>query len=82
MRHRRIILVALLGFIGFVSGGWFFQGSDSQSSAVRQRGRVFESVLRYVAEYYVDSIDAAQLYDLATEGMLSSSYPASRRKDV
>jgi carboxyl-terminal processing protease len=71
MKHRRLILVALLGFIGFVSGGWFFQGSDSQANSARQRARVFESVLRYVAEYYVDSIDAGQLYDMATEGMLS-----------
>jgi carboxyl-terminal processing protease len=71
MKHRRLILVALLGFIGFVSGGWFFQGSDSQANTTRQRARVFESVLRYVAEYYVDSVDAAQLYDMATEGMLS-----------
>ena len=68
MKHRRIILVGLVGFIGFVSGGWFFQGTNEQDS--RQRARVFESVVRYVSEYYVDSISTAQLYDMATEGML------------
>lgn len=70
MKHRRPILIALLGFVGFLSGGWFFQGPNSQGNDARQRARVFESVLRYVAEYYVDSIDAGQLYDMATEGML------------
>lgn len=70
MKHRRLVLVALLGFIGFVSGGWFFQGSNSQANSARQRARVFEQVLRYVAEWYVDSIQPAQLYDMAIEGML------------
>ena len=68
MKHRRIILVALVGFIGFVSGGWFFQGTNEQDT--RQRARVFEAVLKYVSEYYVDSVSTAQLYDMATEGML------------
>ena len=70
MKHRRPILIALLVFVGFLSGGWFFQGPNSQANSARQRARVFESVLRYVAEYYVDSIEAGQLYDMATEGML------------
>ena len=70
MKHRRPILIALLVFVGFLSGGWFFQGPRSQANDARQRARVFESVLRYVAEYYVDSLDAGQLYDMATEGML------------
>ncbi len=70
MKHRRPILIALLGFVGFLSGGWFLQESDSQANDARQRARVFESVLRYVAEYYVDSLDAGQLYDMAIEGML------------
>ena len=70
MKHRRLMMVALLGFVGFISGGWFFQGSDSQANNARQRARIFESVLRYVSEYYVDTLDAAQLYDMAIEGML------------
>ncbi len=70
MKHRRPILIALLAFVGFLSGGWFFQGPNSQANNARQRARVFESVLRYVAEYYVDSIDTGQLYDMAIEGML------------
>ncbi len=70
MKHRRPILIALLAFVGFLSGGWFFQGPNSQANNARQRARVFESVLRYVAEYYVDSLDPGQLYDMATEGML------------
>ncbi len=70
MKHRRLIMIALLGFVGFISGGWFFQGSDSQANNARQRARIFESVLRYVSEYYVDTLNAAQLYDMAIEGML------------
>lgn len=70
MKYRRFILVTLTGFVAFVSGGWLFQGTNSPANDARQRSRIFETVLRYVAEYYVDSVDAAQLYDLATEGML------------
>ena len=70
MKHRRVIFVALIGFIGFVSGGWLLQTPNAPADNARQRARVFESVLKYVAEWYVDSIDTGQLYDMATEGML------------
>ena len=70
MKHRRLILIALVGFIGFVSGGWLLQGPANASNNERQRARIFDAVLRYVAQYYVDSVDVSQLYDMATEGML------------
>jgi carboxyl-terminal processing protease len=71
MKHRRIIFVALIGFIGFVSGGWLLQTPKAPAIDARQRARVFEAVLKYVAEWYVDSIETGQLYDMATEGMLA-----------
>jgi carboxyl-terminal processing protease len=37
---------------------------------VYQQARLFENVVAYLSEYYVDSLDEGRLYDLAIDGML------------
>jgi carboxyl-terminal processing protease len=37
---------------------------------VYQKARLFESVVAYLSEYYVDSLDEGHIYDLAIDGML------------
>ena len=69
MKYRNVTLLSLVAFVGFLSGGWFLQGAN-RSGDEYQRARIFETALQAVARYYVDSIDAGDLYDLATEGML------------
>ncbi|MDH5804134.1 MAG: S41 family peptidase [Gemmatimonadota bacterium] len=69
MKYRKVTVLSLVAFVGFLSGGWFLQGAN-RSGDEYQRARIFETALQAVARYYVDSIDAGDLYDLATEGML------------
>ena len=71
MKGQRYILLALVGFVSFVSGGWLLQRGASQAGNVYQQARMFDDVLGYVADYYVDSIGEAALYDLAIDGLLN-----------
>ncbi len=70
MKGQRILLFALVGFVSFLSGGWLLQRGTNQAGNVYQQARLFDDVLGYVADYYVDSVSEAELYDLAIDGML------------
>ncbi len=71
MKGQRIVLLGLVGFVSFLSGGWLLQRGAAQSANVYQQARLFDDVLGYVAEYYVDSLSEAQLYDKAIDGLLN-----------
>ena len=70
MKGQRVLLFALVGFVSFLSGGWLLQRGTDQAGNVYQQARLFDDVLGYVADYYVDSVTEAELYDLAIDGML------------
>ena len=70
MRRRNVVLFVLVGFVAFLSGGWLLQRGGDHSSNVYQQARMFESVVAYLSEYYVDSLDEGHIYDLAIDGML------------
>jgi len=70
MKGQRFLLLALVGFVSFLSGGWLLQRGTSQAGNVYQQARLFDDVLGYVADYYVDSVSESELYDLAIDGML------------
>lgn len=66
---RRVLIVGLVSVVAFVSGGWLLQRGDQQGS-VYEKARLFDQILTHVANYYVDSLDERQLYDMAIDGML------------
>ncbi len=68
MGRKSFAALGLTGFLAFVSGGWYFQGGSAESAF--NRSRLFEDIVAHVAEYYVDSISEAELYDMAIDGML------------
>jgi carboxyl-terminal processing protease len=70
MQGRRILLLTLVGLVSFLSGGWLLQRGTSRAGNVYEQARLFDDVLGYVADYYVDSIGVTQLYDLAIDGLL------------
>ncbi len=70
MKNRRPIVIALVLFISFVSSGWLVQRDGRPARAAREKARLFEQVLQYVSEYYVDSVGVEELYDMAIDGML------------
>jgi carboxyl-terminal processing protease len=70
MSRKNLLLFGLVGFTAFLSGGWLLQRGDDRAGNVYQKARLFENVVAYLSEYYVDSLDEGRLYDLAIDGML------------
>ena len=72
MKFQRALLVTLVAVISFVSGGWLLQRGADRAHNVYQQARLFDDVLGYVSDYYVDSLGQADLYGLAIDGLLNS----------
>lgn len=70
MRRKNLMVVGLVGFIAFISGGWLLQRGGAQAGSIYQQARLFENVVAYVADYYVDELDEREIYDLAIDGLL------------
>jgi carboxyl-terminal processing protease len=60
-----------VAFVAFLSGGWLLQRGAQRGGSVYQQARLLDDIVAYVAEYYVDSLDAARLYNLAIDGFLN-----------
>lgn len=71
MKFQRTLLVTLVAVVSFVSGGWLLQRGSARATNVYQQARLFDDVLSYVSDYYVDSLGQGRLYDLAIDGLLN-----------
>src|SRR2546426_3007415 len=69
IRHKGFVVAAVVS-AALVSGGWFLQRETEPAGSVYQQARLFDDVLAHVADYYVDSLDERQLYQMAIDGML------------
>lgn len=69
IRHKGSV-VAVVMLAALVTGGWFLQRETEPAGSVYQQARLFDDVLAHVADYYVDSLDERQLYQMAIDGML------------
>src|SRR3954471_5715078 len=69
IRHKGAV-VAVVALAALASGGWFLQRETEPAGSVYQQARLFDDVLAHVADYYVDSLDEKQLYQMAIDGML------------
>src|SRR5205809_4746356 len=69
IRHKGSV-AAVVVLAALVSGGWFLQRETEPAGSVYQQARLFDDVLAHVADYYVDSLDERQLYQMAIDGML------------
>jgi carboxyl-terminal processing protease len=70
MKGQRLLVLGLVGFVSFLSGGWLLERGTEQAGNVYQQARLFDDVLGYVADFYVDTVTEAELYDKAIDGML------------
>jgi carboxyl-terminal processing protease len=70
MTHRKLLLVSAMAGVALVTGGWLLQRDSGPQGTVYQQARLFDDVLSRVADFYVDSIDERQLYQMAIDGML------------
>ena len=59
---------AIIGLVAVVSGGWLLQ--QGEHGNIYLKSRIFQDVLRHVADRYVEAVDPADLYDLAIDGLL------------
>ena len=69
IRHKGFVVAAVVS-AALMSGAWFLQRETEPAGSVYQQARLFDDVLAHVADYYVDSLDERQLYQMAIEGML------------
>jgi carboxyl-terminal processing protease len=70
MKSQRVLVTALVAVVAFLSGGWLLQRGSQGGQNVYQKARLFDDILTYVSEYYVDTLNEGQLYDMAIDGML------------
>src|SRR5436189_4389937 len=69
IRHKGSV-AAVVVLAALATGGWFLQRETEPIGSVYQQARLFDDVLAHVADYYVDSLDERQLYQMAIDGML------------
>jgi carboxyl-terminal processing protease len=68
---RRWKILAPAAMVSCFTSGWFLQRQIAADGDVYQQARLFESVLRHVRDYHVDSIGEPELYRKAADGMLA-----------
>ena len=71
MRAKNGVLLGLVGATAFLSGGWLLQRGASEAADVYARARMFDNVAHYVADFYVDSLGEAEIYDMAIDGLVA-----------
>jgi carboxyl-terminal processing protease len=69
-RQRTIVVTSVVAAVAFLSGGWFMQQGSRSDENVYQRARLFDDVISHVADYYVDTLNEMQLYNMAITGMV------------
>src|SRR5437588_13093704 len=67
--HKGFVVAAVF-LAALLSGGWFLQRETEPAGSVYQQARLFDDVLARVADFYVDSLDEKQLYQMAIDGLL------------
>jgi len=70
MKHSRMLVFNGVLLAALISGGWLIQRDGADSRAVYENARLFEDIVTHIAEYAVDSLGEAQLYEMAIEGLI------------
>ncbi len=70
MLNRKIGVLSAITLGALVSGGWLLQRETDEQEARYHRARLLNDIIANVSAYYVDSLSAAELYDLAIDGLL------------
>ena len=67
---RTIMAPVLVAVTAMATGGWFLQRGIGQERNIYANARLFEDVLRFVSESFVDDKEPSELYQMAVDGML------------
>jgi carboxyl-terminal processing protease len=68
--NRAIMAPLLVASIAMATGGWFLQRGMGQERNIYANARLFEDVLRFVSDNFVDQKQPSELYQMAIDGML------------
>ncbi len=68
--YRSLLSAVPVGVIALATSGWLLQDSTSFTADVRVAEGLFERVHHSIAQRYVEKIDAAELYEMAVDGLL------------
>jgi len=67
---RTVVAPALVAGVALVSGGWLLQQGVNGGQSVFTQARIFDEVLQYVEQRYVEPQQQGELYQKAIDGML------------
>lgn len=71
MRMKRTLMApVLVAGLAMATGGWFLQRGIGEERNIYANARLFEDVLRFVSDNFVDTKQPGELYQMAIEGML------------
>ena len=70
MNRPPTFLFILLVLAMLITGAWLLKRGWSESAIVYQKAQRLDDIISRVADFYVDSLDEAALYDMAIDGML------------
>jgi carboxyl-terminal processing protease len=67
---RTLMAPVLVAGLAMATGGWFLQRGIGEERNIYANARLFEDVLRFVSDNFVDAKQPGELYQMAIEGML------------
>jgi carboxyl-terminal processing protease len=67
---RSILAPVVVATVAMATGGWFLQRGVGQERNLYANARLFEDVLRFVSDNFVDQKQPSELYQMAVDGML------------
>lgn len=71
MKIRRTILApVMVALVALATGGWLLQRGVEPGRNVYANARVFNEVMEYVSQGFVDAKDESELYRMAIDGLL------------
>jgi carboxyl-terminal processing protease len=68
--NRAVLAPILVALVAMATGGWFLQRGAGQERSVYANAQLFEQVLNYVSQMFVEQKAPSDLYRLAIDGML------------
>lgn len=72
MRIKRTIMApVLVAVTAMATGGWFLQRGVGEERNIYANARLFEDVLRFVSDNFVEDKEPSELYRMAIDGMLT-----------
>ena len=67
---RSVLAPVFVALTALVTGGWLLQRGVSEEQSIYANAQLFDDVMRYVSDRFVDAPERDELYQMAIDGML------------